>query len=403
MSAYACEPGKGSEPWVGWNWCRQMAQLHDVTVVTRANNRKPIEAALENHLGATPNFLYYDLPRPFVSLKKKGLLPTATYYAFWQLGVAIRLRKQVRAYDVIHHVTFNSFVLPGFWWLTRGKKVVGPLGGGMTTKTEYLPLFRGKRWKERLRTLFVRFAVYLPPTYLAIRTASHILCANRETQNLLSHLAHNRCSLLLETACDIREKEDELSNRVTPTDYVTALWVGSLEPRKGLELGLRALARVPNICLEIVGSGDERDYLEKLAEGLRVTDRVMWRGRLSHEEILPAMARSDLFLFTSVRDTSGNVVLEAMSSGLPVVAINHQGVADILNADCGILVTPGTIEQTVDGLAQAMEILSRDAPLRETLGSNGRTRLAEQFSWTKNRDAMNAVYEAVVSDESSHQ
>lgn len=395
MSAYACEPGKGSEPWVGWNWCLQMAQLHDVTVVTRANNRGPIEASLESEVGPKPAFLYYDLPRPFVALKKRGILPTMGYYIFWQLGVALKLRKQVRHYDLVHHVTFNSFVLAGFWWLTNARTVLGPLGGGMVVRKGYLPLFRGSRWKESLRTLFVRIAVYFPPTYLSLHKASYILCANRDTLARLPRSALEHSTLLLETALDLGS-ESYPEGPSARKDDIVALWVGSLEPRKGLELGLRALERVPNVRLEIIGSGNEHHYLEKLADELGVANRVVWKGRVPHDEIRPAMERGDLFLFTSVRDTSGNVVLEAMSSALPVVAINHHGVAEILDDDCAILVEPGTIDETVRDLASAMRTLANDRDLRRRLGLNGLRKLAERFSWRKNRDAMNVVYETVV-------
>ena len=63
LSAYACEPGRGSEQGVGWNWARQMAKEHEVWVVTRANNRMPIETALAWDPLPNAHFVYYDLPR----------------------------------------------------------------------------------------------------------------------------------------------------------------------------------------------------------------------------------------------------------------------------------------------------------------------------------------------------
>jgi len=63
LSAYACEPWKGSEPGVGWHWALELArQGHEVTVLTRANNREPIEVALKSHVPKGLQFFYYDLP-----------------------------------------------------------------------------------------------------------------------------------------------------------------------------------------------------------------------------------------------------------------------------------------------------------------------------------------------------
>ena len=62
MSAYACEPGKGSEPEVGWRWMSEMSKHHDVVVVTRANNREVIENYLKSHIDdySGVQFVYFD-------------------------------------------------------------------------------------------------------------------------------------------------------------------------------------------------------------------------------------------------------------------------------------------------------------------------------------------------------
>src|SRR5437762_4505260 len=85
ISAYACEPGKGSEPEVGWQWALQMARFHDVTVLTRSNNREPIERALEQMRGAQPlpNFVYHDRGPLLLKLKRRLHL-VQLYYLFWQ-------------------------------------------------------------------------------------------------------------------------------------------------------------------------------------------------------------------------------------------------------------------------------------------------------------------------------
>ena len=85
MSAYACEPGKGSEPEVGWQWALQMARFHDVTVLTRANNRGPIEAALAALRGRQPlpEFVYHDRGT-FLLDMKRHTKAVKLYYLLWQ-------------------------------------------------------------------------------------------------------------------------------------------------------------------------------------------------------------------------------------------------------------------------------------------------------------------------------
>ena len=85
MSAYACEPGKGSEPEVGWQWALQMARYHDVTVLTRANNQPAIEFALAALRGRQPLpvFVYHDRSPVMLDLKRRTK-SVKLYYLLWQ-------------------------------------------------------------------------------------------------------------------------------------------------------------------------------------------------------------------------------------------------------------------------------------------------------------------------------
>ena len=106
LSAYACEPDRGSEPAVGWNFAVAAAKECEVWVVTRANNRGAIEKKAE---AVSVHWVYYDLPSWGLFLKKH-LRMTSLYYLLWQVGVQKTIRRVCRAneIDVIHHVTFGS-------------------------------------------------------------------------------------------------------------------------------------------------------------------------------------------------------------------------------------------------------------------------------------------------------
>src|SRR3990172_918085 len=131
ISAYACEPGKGSEPGVGWNVAREMARYHDIWVVTRANNRSAIEAALEIDPVPGLHFVYYDLP-PWARWWKRGQRGVHLYYYLWQCGayfVARALHTEV-GFDLAHHATFVTYWRPSFLALLPVPFVWGPVGGG---------------------------------------------------------------------------------------------------------------------------------------------------------------------------------------------------------------------------------------------------------------------------------
>jgi hypothetical protein len=92
LSAYACEPGKGSEPGVGWSWVRQIARFAEVWVITRANNRGTIEKALREEPLPNVHWVYFDLPR-WARFWKKGQRGVHLYYYLWQVGIYFLARQ----------------------------------------------------------------------------------------------------------------------------------------------------------------------------------------------------------------------------------------------------------------------------------------------------------------------
>src|SRR6516165_7239572 len=107
LSAYACEPGKGSEAEVGWMWATELeASGHDVWVLTREANRVALEGAMREQLGPRLHLVYYDLPR-WIRRWKRGVRGVHWYNALWQWGayrVARRLTK-VGRFDCVQDVT----------------------------------------------------------------------------------------------------------------------------------------------------------------------------------------------------------------------------------------------------------------------------------------------------------
>jgi hypothetical protein len=149
LSAYACEPNKGSEPGVGWNWALELAkQNHRVCVLTRLSNRPSIESALASS-GEVPGlrFVYFDLPG-WARWWKKGLRGIYLYYFLWQIGAflaARELHKQDR-FDLVHHVTFVSIRQPSFMGLLGIPFIFGPVGGGENTPWALRRSFPFRGW-----------------------------------------------------------------------------------------------------------------------------------------------------------------------------------------------------------------------------------------------------------------
>jgi glycosyltransferase involved in cell wall biosynthesis len=99
-----------------------------------------------------------------------------------------------------------------------------------------------------------------------------------------------------------------------------------------------------------------------------------------------------VFCFTSLRDTSGNVVLEALAAGVPVVCFDHQGARDMVSAECGVKLPVTSPAAAVEDWARTLRELAND-PERLLRLSEGTTEQARGFLWDKNGDRVNALYE----------
>ena len=165
------------------------------------------------------------------------------------------------------------------------------------------------------------------------------------------------------------------------------LAVGRLVPKKGYPDLLAALARLRDRGVElecrVVGGGEQRSELRQLAQRLGVDDRVFFAGALRQHEVAECFGWADAFVQASVvtpdgdRDGIPNALLEAMSSGLAVVATAVAGIPEVLATGVtGLVVPPGDPE----ALAAALESLARDPALRSALGASARRHCVTHLS-----------------------
>ena len=158
------------------------------------------------------------------------------------------------------------------------------------------------------------------------------------------------------------------------------LSVGRLVHQKGLDLAMHALAGLKDKEWEwvIVGDGPQIGVLKSLAKELGIDDRIVFSGWQSRQQLNEHYGRSNLFLFPSRHEGMPNAVLEAMASGLPVIASRIAGNEElVVNNETGLLVPSENIET----LREALEKLLNDAPIRKQMGEASRRRVEENYSW----------------------
>jgi glycosyltransferase involved in cell wall biosynthesis len=193
-------------------------------------------------------------------------------------------------------------------------------------------------------------------------------------------------------------------------DVANICFVGRIEKQKGLEHLLRAFSIMragdKDMTLSIVGEGQQRDTLEKLAHSLELGDHVFFTG--SAHDVLKYYQSALIFVLPSLSEGMSSSLLEAMSCGLPVVVTTVGGNREIVDcgsasdeipvsqykiADCGILVNP----EDSKGLANALSKLLDDDTLRDQLGERARSHICSRFSQERIVDDYVTLFSQLVS------
>lgn len=405
ISAYACRPGRGSEPGVGWMLAREVSKHHDVWVLTREENRAEIEAGIAD---AHPNtrFAYYDLPSPLGSLAKKSL---NVHYHLWQ-NMAARKARQLHevigGFDLAHHVTYVRYWSPSFCATLGIPFVWGPVGGGERMPDAFQAELhaRGKS-SERFRTLAQTLGEMTPSVKRTARNATLARATTPDSAARLRALGATNVEVCPEAALPSIELdrlgaiESSLgAGEPVPVRFIS---MGRLLHWKGFHLGIRAFAAANLAGAEywILGSGPEREILGDLAKSLGVESQVKFVNNLPRNEALGKLADSMALVHPSLHDSGGWVCLEAMSVGKPVICLDLGGPGVQVTENTGIKVAANSPEQAVRDLAIAMTRIATDADLRARLGVGGRKRVRESFMWETRGQELAQLYDRLIGGE----
>jgi glycosyltransferase involved in cell wall biosynthesis len=186
-----------------------------------------------------------------------------------------------------------------------------------------------------------------------------------------------------------------------PHHKVIILFFGNLVPYKGPEVLLKAFSEVrkdhPEVLLFYAGRGSLKDGLQSLARELELEDEVVFAGYVDDQDKAICYRAADIFCLPSVNraEAFGIVNLEAMASGLPIVASRLGGIPDLVReGENGILFEPGE----VDELAQVLGYMIDNPEERWKMGRAGK-KMAEDYSWAKIAQKTEEVYQELLEGE----
>lgn len=386
LSAFAFSPILGSECGVGWHWALALAQEHDVTVLTHAWFRKDVEEALQRSHVPRLKVEYFHC-EPFWTSFKRPHLDSQLYITWWQMrvvGFARQLQKR-DDYDLIHHLTLGSIRYPCWLGFVGKRYIAGPLGGGERSPLKF---YRGAPFKLILREIVRDLVLYSfrvdPFAQAALARAEKIFCRTDDTARFIPARWQDRVVVVNEVgAPDVVPRESPVRKR----SRTTFLFAGRLMALKGLHIALDAMALAvrdgADIELLIVGDGAMQETLVRQAQRLGLGARLTMRARIPQAELMSLYHRADAFLFPSLHDSGGTVVLESLSRGLPVICVDLGGPKHFLNPGCGVVVS--TQDASYDELARRLakaitDFASLDEVQRQAM-HDAACEQARQLSW----------------------
>ncbi|NEO85870.1 MAG: glycosyltransferase [Spirulina sp. SIO3F2] len=399
LSAFACEPGLGSEEDVGWHTAVQAARRHEVWVLTRSYCQQTIAPYLAQHPIPNLHFVYFE---PFGWTEdwkgRQGFL-TLHYYLWqiWAYFVARQLHHQIQ-FDAAHHVTYCRYWNPSFIAFLPIPFLFGPVGGGESAPPAFQATFsqRGRIY-EGVRDLARSLGQLDPFLRLTLRRAKVAIGTTPETAARLKQLGARDVRVAQSLGLSSAEIEALTQNPSPAAHPLRFLTVGRLLHWKGIHLAIRAFAQAGLAQSEywIIGQGVERDRLEALVQALHLTSQVRFLGVLPRTAVMETMGKCHVLIHPSLHESGGFVCAEMMAAGRPVICFNLGGPAVQVTPETGRVVTAHNPKQAIADLAAAMTQLAQDATLRQTLGQAGQKRVKALYDWSVKGEHLSRIYHQI--------
>ncbi|XZE18973.1 glycosyltransferase family 4 protein [Pirellulaceae bacterium SH449] len=325
-------------------------------------------------------------------------------YKHWH-RLAFRTAAQLYAsapFDLTHTVTLCGFREPGFLWQLDVPHVWGPIGGNHIFPEPFSKLLdRKDRCRERVRSILNWLQLNTTPRVKkAARRSAVVMAATSPAQETFQQTFGIEVLKELETG--ITKVREQSRPPRQPHEPLKILWAGRLRGWKALPILLHAISKLPNkhsVQLRVLGDGNCQRPWQQLAGSLGIAGLIEWIPWPTYLETLPYYDWADVFAFTSLRDTSGTGLLEALAAGCPVITVGHQGAADIVDDSCGILTPVHDLPTTIQAFADAITQLQTSPDLWKRL-SDGSLARAKSFLWDSRLEQTRETYERALSKKS---
>lgn len=348
-----------TEPRFILDYAKSIQEYYDVTVMAPASQGAADQEVLEGV--KVIRYHYFPIHR-FETLCYPGAIvprikqkkARALLVPFLLFSMRRRLKKERKNYDLVH----------AHWLIPQGISQSG------VKKIPYILTGHGgditslNKWP--IKNMKIK----------AMKRASHITVVSNKLKEYITSVYPNDKTTVMAMGCDTNSftPQNRIDNYFGQGNKKVVLFVGRLAEVKGVEYLIEAMSNIDDAILVIVGKGELEDELKKKAEPYG--EKIVFLGAKTHKELSTIVPSADVFVAPSVTASDGGkegfglVIIEAMASGVPVIASNSGGIPNtVINNVNGIL----TEERDVNGIANAINNVLNNEELRSSLVANGLT------------------------------
>lgn len=406
-SVYACSPYDGSERAVGWNWIKELNKYHEITALTSQAYKNDIVDYLSKNPDEMNNtqFIYIDVPHTSWHV---GYRLERLYYMLWQkqaVKVAKELTKK-ECYDLVHHITYVTCILPTEMYKLGIPFIYGPVSGGENIPAVIgYPMSVKSRITETIRTGAQLFFRGTPNFAKTMQEAALILTTTDETKSIIPRKYHDKVEIF--QSIGLTKEMFYPEPLPKPERKPRFLMAGRMLYWKGFELGIASFVKALETGFEgeLVVLGDTennptyesyREYLKKLC-GKYYDIEIKFVSKVEHSKMKEFYDGFDVFINCSLRDSGCFVVMEAMSRGLPIIVVNTGGPKINTTRETAVKIEPAPIKRMVDQISDAIIDLGINKEKREKMGNAARKHAFNTFLLGKRTKKMCDYYQLAAS------
>lgn len=393
--APGCDGTDVGEAQSSFQWVSRLAKDYDLTVLSYRKRNRP---TLVGQIPDAEIVEWLDMPlsgrwERFNSIAKPGYIPFYFRARHW-LKDELRNGRHI---DLIHQLAPLALRYPSPAAGHKIPYIVGPLGGSLSTPEAFsgeMGSVPGYMYLRGLDLFRLKFDPMLRGTY---RDADIVIGVAPYVREMLHTVGIKRFELLSETGVT---ELPAISEKDSRDPVCKLLYVGRLTRMKGVRDAIRALKELPESCrvvFNIVGDGEDRGACEEEVRRYGLENKVFFHGRVARQEVDEFYRSADIFVFPSLREPSGNVVLEAMSFGLPLIVADRGGPGYVVEDSFGIRVPVTTPQEYAKGLATAIVKLVEKRDQFAHMGDSSRAEILRRHIWSSKIESLTEMYNSLFS------